>query len=145
MAAIFQTTFSNTFPWMTVWISIKISLKFGPRVPINNIPALVQIMACRRPGDKPLSEPMMVSLLKHICVARPQWVNTLHTSDAFINVFLIFLMSSLVSAIACITRLRPITTVSSTFEYASLRYNRLWYFMYHCSSGNSIWKQVITS
>ena len=26
------------------------------------------------PGDKPLSEPMMVSLLMHICVTRPQWV-----------------------------------------------------------------------
>ena len=42
-----------------VRISIKISLKFVPRVPINNIPALVQIMAWRRPGDKPLSEPML--------------------------------------------------------------------------------------
>ena len=31
-------------------------------------------MAWRRPGDKPLSEPMMVSLLTHVCVARPQWV-----------------------------------------------------------------------
>ena len=31
-------------------------------------------MAWRRPGDKPLSEPMMVSLLTHICVTRPQWV-----------------------------------------------------------------------
>ena len=31
-------------------------------------------MAWRRPGDKPLSEAMMVSLLTHICVARPQWV-----------------------------------------------------------------------
>ena len=41
--------------------------------PINNIPALVQIMACRRPGDKPLSGLMMVSLLTHICVTRPQW------------------------------------------------------------------------
>ena len=28
--------------------------------PINNIPALVQIMAWRRQGDKPLSEPMIV-------------------------------------------------------------------------------------
>ena len=28
-------------------------------VPINNIPALVQIVACRRPGNKLLSEPMM--------------------------------------------------------------------------------------
>ena len=56
------------------WISLKISLKFVPKVPINNIPALVQIMAWRRPGDKPLSKPMIVSLLTHICVTRPQWV-----------------------------------------------------------------------
>ena len=41
------------------------------------IPALVQIMAWRRPGDKPLSEAMMVNLPTHICVTRPQWVNTL--------------------------------------------------------------------
>ena len=54
-------------------ISIKISLKFVPNGPINNIPALVQIMAWRRPGDKQLSEPMIVSLLTHICVTRPQW------------------------------------------------------------------------
>ena len=57
-----------------VWITIRNSLKFDPKVPINNIPALVQIMAWRRPGDKPLSEPVMVSLLTHICVTRPQWV-----------------------------------------------------------------------
>ena len=30
-------------------------------------------MAWRRLGDKPLSEPMMVSLLTYICVTRPQW------------------------------------------------------------------------
>ena len=44
---------------------------------MNNIPTLVQIMAWRRPGDKPLSEPMMVILLTHICVTRPQWVKTI--------------------------------------------------------------------
>ena len=33
--------------------------------------ALVQIMAWRRPGDKPLSETMMISLLTHVCVTRP--------------------------------------------------------------------------
>ena len=38
-----------------VWISLNIPLKFVPKGPINNIPALVQIMAWRRPGDKPLS------------------------------------------------------------------------------------------
>ena len=58
-------------------ISPRISLKFVPKVRINNIPALVHIMAWRRPGDKPLSEPMMVNLLTHICVTRPQWVNSL--------------------------------------------------------------------
>ena len=67
------------FKWIflneNVWISIKIPLKFVSRGPISNIPALVQIMAWRRPGDKPLSEPMMVSLLTHICVTLPQWVN----------------------------------------------------------------------
>ena len=41
------------------YICIKISLKFVPMVPINNIPALVQIMACHRKGDKSLSERMM--------------------------------------------------------------------------------------
>ena len=50
------------------------SLKFVPKVRINTIAALVQIMAWRRSGDKPLIEPMVVSLLTHICVTRPQWV-----------------------------------------------------------------------
>ena len=58
-----------------VWISLKIPLKFVARGPINNIPAFGQIMVWRRPGDRPLSEPMMVCLLTHICVTRPQWVN----------------------------------------------------------------------
>ena len=70
-----DNTFKCTFLQENVRISIKISLKFVPQGPINNNPALVQITALRRSGDKPLSEPMMVSLLTHICVIRPQWVN----------------------------------------------------------------------
>ena len=31
-------------------------------------------MACRHKVGKPLSEPMMGSLLTHICITRPQWV-----------------------------------------------------------------------
>ena len=69
---IFKCIFLNE----NAWISLKISLKFFPKVPIDNIPALVQIMAWRRPGDKPLSEPMMVSLLTHICVTGLQWVKS---------------------------------------------------------------------
>ena len=64
--------FKRIFVNENVRISIKISLKFVPKGPINNIPALVQIMAWRRAGDKPLSETMMVCLPTHICVTRPQ-------------------------------------------------------------------------
>ena len=58
MAAISQTTLSCA---LNAIISIQISLKFVPKGPIKNIPALVQIMAWRRPGDKPLSEAMTIS------------------------------------------------------------------------------------
>ena len=68
-------TFKRIFLTENVMISIKISLKFVLKSPINNIPALVQIMAWHWPGDKPLSGLMMVSLLPHIGVTRPQWVN----------------------------------------------------------------------
>ena len=69
---IFKYIFVNE----NVWISLKISLKSVPKIRINNIPALVLIMAWCRPGDRPLFEPMMVSLLTHICVTRPQWVDS---------------------------------------------------------------------
>ena len=66
----------DIFKWIflseNVWISIKISLKFVPKFPINNISALVQIMAWRQSGDTPSSEPMIDSLLMHIWVTRPQ-------------------------------------------------------------------------
>ena len=67
---IFKRIFFNE----NVWISITISLKFVPKDPINNIPTFVQIMAWRRPGDKPLSEPMGVGSLTHVCVTRLQLV-----------------------------------------------------------------------
>ena len=67
-------TFKCIFLNEDIRISIKISLKFVPNGPINNIPSLIQIMAWHRPGDKPLSEPMMVRSLMHIWVTRPQWV-----------------------------------------------------------------------
>ena len=40
-------------------IPIQISLKFVPKSPIDNNPALVMIMVWRRKCDKPLSEPML--------------------------------------------------------------------------------------
>ena len=40
-------------------IPIRISLKFVPTSPIDNKPALVQVMAWRRTGDKPFHELML--------------------------------------------------------------------------------------
>ena len=101
-----------------VWISIEISLNFVPSGPTDNIPALVQMMAWRRPGDKPLSEPMMVILLTHICVTRPQWVNSLgpgRFSSTCISKYVIFkhfVMSD---------------TCKSFCEWVSLRLSQHWF------------------
>ena len=84
IAAIFQTTFSNTFSYMKMnefWQ--KNSLKFVPKGPINNTTALVQIKAWRRPGNKLFSEPIIVRLPTHICVTRPPWVNHIVWSQVF--------------------------------------------------------------
>ena len=51
MAAIFVSENSS--------ILIQISLKFVQKGPVDNKPALAQIMAWRWTSDKPFSEPMM--------------------------------------------------------------------------------------
>ena len=57
-----------------IWIWIKNSLKFVPKGSINDIPSLVQIMVWHQPGNKQLSEPIMVISPTHICVTWHQWV-----------------------------------------------------------------------
>ena len=74
--------FKRIFTNENVRISINFSLKFVPKGMINNVLALVQKMAWHQPGAKPLSEPMMVNSLTHICVTRPQWVNSLRLDHA---------------------------------------------------------------
>ena len=60
MAAILaDNIFKHIFLNEKFCILIKISLKFVPKGPIDNNPALVQMMPWRRRGDKPLSEPML--------------------------------------------------------------------------------------
>ena len=54
--AIFNCIFLNE----TFWILNKISLKYVPHGLIDNMAALVQIMAWGRSGDKPLSEAIFV-------------------------------------------------------------------------------------
>ena len=68
-----------------VYISIKISLNLISKGPINNDPALVQIIAWHRQVDKPLSEPLMSSLPTRICDARPQRVKSTAASAAWTN------------------------------------------------------------
>ena len=69
---IFKCIFMNE----TFCILIRISLTFVPKDPINNIPALVLIMAWHQSGDKRLSEPQCwPSSLMHICDTRGRWVN----------------------------------------------------------------------
>ena len=58
-------------------LSIKISRNIFPWVPIENRSALVKIMACRLVGA---NESMMVNLLTHICVTRPQWHKSLFSA-----------------------------------------------------------------
>ena len=58
MAAIWQTTNTNAFSRLK--IPIQIPVKFVPRGPIDNKPALVQVMTLNRTGDKPLPERMLI-------------------------------------------------------------------------------------
>ena len=82
-------TLKCTFRNENAWISIMISVKFVPKGPINSITALVQILALRRPGDKLLSEPMIVNLPTHICVTRSRWLNRQEwfRSTRYVDVF----------------------------------------------------------
>ena len=59
-------TFSDAFCWMKI---CNIQLVFDW--------CLFRMVQSHRPGDKPLSEPMMVSLLTYIWVIWPQWVNSM--------------------------------------------------------------------
>ena len=87
---IFKCIYLNEIMWM----SITIWLKFVPKGPINNIPALVQIMVWRRPGDIPLFEPIMVSLLLYLCVTRPQWVKKDMRLNSMGRQYFLFLLVS---------------------------------------------------
>ena len=60
MAPFPDDTFKCIFLNENMSVAIEISLKFVPKCIINNIPALVQIMAWRWPGDKPSSFPIVI-------------------------------------------------------------------------------------
>ena len=91
-----------------MWFSIEISLKIIHEDPTNNIPRLVQIVAWRPSGDKPLSKSMMVSLPTHICVTPLQRVNPFRAEHILENVkislhFLSLLITDMVQVVEMMT------------------------------------------
>ena len=108
MAAISRQYFEMYF---LEWKCMNFYSNFNEVCPINNIPSLVLIMAWRRPGDKPLFEPMLFRSLTHVCVTRPQWVNDwLHfqTPTQFIH-----------SHVSCNLWLRTDSLISPVLEHVS--------------------------
>ena len=64
--------------WMkTLWILIKISVNFGPNRPIDDNPVLVQIITWVEQATRHYLHQCWPWILTHICVAQPQWINTL--------------------------------------------------------------------
>ena len=66
-------------------IQIQISLRFVPRSPLDSKPAVIQVMARHRTGDKPLSEPMMTQFTDAYIYAalwEEESTNPLWPSDA---------------------------------------------------------------
>ena len=59
VATLADDTFKYKFVNKNDLISTKKTLKFVPKGPIHNKSSLVQVMAWRRIGDKPLHEPVM--------------------------------------------------------------------------------------
>ena len=62
------------------WISLRFHLSLFLRVHLTIFQHWFRYNGLAPWGDKPLSEPMMVSLPTHICVTWPQWVKECHIS-----------------------------------------------------------------
>ena len=68
-------------------------------------------MAWRRPGGKPLPAPMMVSLLAHTCVIRPQWVNTKENMTEVQSWWLLLTIIFLLLAVALMLTIASINVI----------------------------------
>ena len=72
-ATLADDIFSCNFVNENISISIKIWLKVIPKDPINNVPAVVQIMAWRLPATSHYLNQLWSTILTHTCDTR--WVN----------------------------------------------------------------------
>ena len=73
-------------------IPIHSSLKYVWRSPINHLTELIQVMAWRRTGDKPLPEPRMT---QYMCGTRGRGVNNLCSLDHRVNYKIMFHIMSI--------------------------------------------------
>ena len=83
MSAISQMTFSNVFSSMYEF-HLRFHWNLFLRSQYSSIGSDNGLVP-QAPGDKPLSELMMVSLLTHICVTWPQWVMRVGTLLALLR------------------------------------------------------------
>ena len=88
--------FKRIFVIENTWISIEISLKFVPWGSINDIPALVQIIVWRRPGDKPLSEPMMAYVIDAYTRHPTSMSHSLCSLQIICTLYMLYLSQSLI-------------------------------------------------
>ena len=82
-------------------------------------------MAWRRPGDKPLPEPMVVSWPTYICVTRPQWVNTQTLKILFHRFSIVMLFVGFIFSWV-LKQLRPCVTIIMLFLGICWLSARLW-------------------
>ena len=86
-------------------------------------------MAWRRPGNKPLSESMIVRLPTHKCVTRPQWVK----GNRHINAHLVILIN-IITITTYVTIWKRLTAGLSTLIMANLHQET-----YICLHSLSFW------
>ena len=151
MAVIFQTAIWIFFFFFfneNIWISINVLLKFVPRGPINNIPALVQIMAWRRSGDKPLSEPMMVTFLTYMCLTRPQWVIPHHNIAWYLLLLTMIQFSAFHYFTSTLkwngrTNLKPQLYVTNSATWGNWKHSDWWYLHFSNRASVNHWHKDV--
>ena len=92
-------------------------MKFVPGGLIDNTSSLVQIMAWRWTGDKPLSEPMIIYW--HTYASQPWWVryisvltNTIHHFNIFVLVRYLSVLSILLCCLTILVAARTVYIIS---------------------------------
>ena len=123
MNKIAQTIISNMFSSIKIF---EFRLKFHWNLflgAIDNIPALVRIMAWCWPGDKPLSDPMMVNLPTRLYTISSHWVNSVQWT---MRSTFVFICHHLISCFSCINV--RLSVASLTYDARLINYCII---MYH--------------